>query len=113
MNDLLRPSHYSSYHRVEPVEQARGRETMPVDVVGPICESGDFLALDRPIPRVEPGELLAIGTPAPTASPWRPRTTPGRGRRKCWSSGDRHRAGAPARNSRRPRQRRGRTPRMM
>jgi diaminopimelate decarboxylase len=33
-----------------------------VDVVGPICESGDFLALDRPIPRVEPGELLAVGT---------------------------------------------------
>ncbi|MBR9988974.1 MAG: diaminopimelate decarboxylase [Gemmatimonadetes bacterium] len=61
MNDLLRPSHYSSYHRVEPAVRTPGRETVPVDVVGPICESGDFLALDRPIPRVEPGELLAIG----------------------------------------------------
>jgi diaminopimelate decarboxylase len=62
MNDLLRPSHYSSYHRVEPVARRSDREVVPVDVVGPICESGDFLALDRPIPRVEPGELLAIGT---------------------------------------------------
>jgi diaminopimelate decarboxylase len=62
MNDLLRPSHYASYHRVEPAERIAGRETMPVDVVGPICESGDFLALDRPLRRVEPGELLAIGT---------------------------------------------------
>ena len=62
MNDLLRPSHYSSYHDVNPVTLARGRDTVEVDVVGPICESGDFLALDRPIPRVEPGELLAIST---------------------------------------------------
>jgi diaminopimelate decarboxylase len=62
MNDLLRPSHYASYHRVEPAERVAGRETVPVDVVGPICESGDFLALDRPLRRVEPGELLAIGT---------------------------------------------------
>lgn len=62
MNDLLRPSHYSSYHRVEPAHLTAGRDIIEVDVVGPICESGDFLALDRPIPRVESGELLAIGT---------------------------------------------------
>ncbi|CAN5862326.1 diaminopimelate decarboxylase [soil metagenome] len=62
MNDLLRPSHYSSYHRVDPAVLVPGRETVNVDVVGPICESGDFLALDRPVPRTEPGELLAIGT---------------------------------------------------
>ena len=62
MNDLLRPSHYSSYHRVEPAARIPDRVTVHVDVVGPICESGDFLALDRPIARVEPGELLAIGT---------------------------------------------------
>jgi diaminopimelate decarboxylase len=62
MNDLLRPSHYSSYHRVEPAVRSADRDTVSVDVVGPICESGDFLALDRPIQRVEPGELLAIGT---------------------------------------------------
>jgi diaminopimelate decarboxylase len=62
MNDLLRPSHYSSYHRVDPAHRIAGRTVAHVDVVGPICESGDFLALDRPMPRPEPGELLAIGT---------------------------------------------------
>jgi diaminopimelate decarboxylase len=62
MNDLLRPSHNASYHGVEPVRRDAERPTSPVDVVGPICESGDFLALDRPIARVEPGELLAIRT---------------------------------------------------
>jgi diaminopimelate decarboxylase len=62
MNDLLRPSHYSSYHRVEEVVRHEGRPTRAVDVVGPICETGDFLALDRPIELPEPGELLAIGT---------------------------------------------------
>lgn len=61
MNDLLRPSHYSGYHGVEPVE-SHGREPAAVDVVGPICETGDFLALDREIERVEPGELIAIRT---------------------------------------------------
>jgi diaminopimelate decarboxylase len=59
MNDLLRPSHYSGYHAVEPV-QTRGREVRHVDVVGPICETGDFLALDREVEHVEAGELLAI-----------------------------------------------------
>ncbi len=62
MNDLLRPSHYSSYHRVEPAELHEGRSARTVDIVGPICESGDFLALDRPMEMPEPGELLAIGT---------------------------------------------------
>lgn len=62
MNDLLRPSHYASYHRVEPVEQHEGRERIRVDVVGPICESGDFLALDRDLERPAEGELLAVET---------------------------------------------------
>lgn len=61
MNDLLRPSHYSGYHGVEPVEK-RDRPTARVDVVGPICETGDFLALDREIELVGPGELLAVRT---------------------------------------------------
>jgi diaminopimelate decarboxylase len=61
MNDLLRPSHYAGFHAVEPVE-TRQREHARVDVVGPICETGDFLALDREIERVEPGELLAVRT---------------------------------------------------
>ena len=61
MNDLLRPSHYSGFHAVEPVV-SRQRPTARVDVVGPICETGDFLALDRDMELPEPGELLAIRT---------------------------------------------------
>lgn len=62
MNDLLRPSHYSGYHHVEPVERSPGRELMNVDVVGPICETGDFLALGRELELPREGELLAIRT---------------------------------------------------
>ena len=62
MNDLLRPSHYASYHRVAPAEMHPERDSQKVDVVGPICESGDFLALDRVVERVREGELLVIST---------------------------------------------------
>jgi diaminopimelate decarboxylase len=61
MNDLIRPSHYSGWHAVEPVE-THGRAHGTVDIVGPICETGDFLALDRDIELPRPGELLAIHT---------------------------------------------------
>jgi len=61
MNDLLRPSHYAGWHAVDAVE-LHGRESVRGDVVGPICETGDFLALDRELERPEPGELLAIRT---------------------------------------------------
>ena len=59
MNDLLRPSLYGAFHRIEPVAPRAG-EALPADVVGPVCESGDFLAQDRPLPPVEPGDLLAV-----------------------------------------------------
>lgn len=60
MNDLIRPTLYEGFHRIEPVA-GRGRpDAGPADVVGPICESGDYLAKDRPLPAVEAGELLAI-----------------------------------------------------
>lgn len=62
MNDLLRPSHYASYHIIENAEQHVGRASLSVDVVGPICETGDFLALDRVIDLPQEGELLAIHT---------------------------------------------------
>lgn len=62
MNDLLRPSHYSSYHAVWPSREETDRPRGHVDVVGPVCESGDFLALDREMEMPEPGELLAIRT---------------------------------------------------
>lgn len=60
MNDLLRPSHYSGYHAVEPVTDHPQREHLRADVVGPICETGDFIALDREMQRAEPGDLLAV-----------------------------------------------------
>jgi len=59
MNDLIRPSLYGAYHRVEPVEAHEG-EGSPADLVGPVCESGDFLAKDRDLPVLAPGDLLAI-----------------------------------------------------
>ena len=60
MSELLRPSHYDAYHRIEPVASRGGR--MVADVVGPVCETGDFLALDRELPELEPGDLLAVHT---------------------------------------------------
>ncbi len=59
MNDLIRPALYQAYQHVEPVGPAR-EPVRQVDVVGPICESGDFLAKDRPLPAVRRGELLAV-----------------------------------------------------
>ncbi len=59
MNDLLRPSHYEAHHEIEPVlPTSAPRQT--VDIVGPVCESGDFLALDRAMPNVGAGTLLAV-----------------------------------------------------
>ena len=58
MTDLLRPSHYNAYHRIEALEAVEGRSR--VDVVGPVCESGDFLALDRELEDVRAGDLMAI-----------------------------------------------------
>jgi diaminopimelate decarboxylase len=59
MNDLIRPALYQAHQRVEPVGPPRGPERV-VDVVGPVCESGDFLAKQRPLPGVEAGDLLAV-----------------------------------------------------
>jgi diaminopimelate decarboxylase len=62
MNDLMRPSLYGSYHDIVPVEQAKAKGARrKSDVVGPVCESADCFASDRPIPSsVEDGDLLAI-----------------------------------------------------
>jgi diaminopimelate decarboxylase len=71
MNDLIRPALYESYHRILPVvippgwspppdgTDTQGPGTEPWDVVGPICESGDFLAKERPLPRLDRGTLIA------------------------------------------------------
>jgi diaminopimelate decarboxylase len=61
MNDLMRPSLYDAYHPVLPVlEPAVGEPFEPVDVVGPVCETGDTLAVQRLLPSLTPGELVAI-----------------------------------------------------
>ena len=59
MNDLIRPAFYNSFHEIFPVKENR-RNTQVVDIVGPICESGDFLAVDREFPTVESGDNLAV-----------------------------------------------------
>jgi len=61
MNDLMRPTLYGSLHQILPIEQ-RTQETFLADVVGPLCETGDFLARDREMPLVEPGDLVAVMT---------------------------------------------------
>lgn len=59
MNDLMRPSLYGAYHEIRPVDE-QNREEITADIVGPICESGDFLARDRKIGLPAPGDLLAV-----------------------------------------------------
>ena len=59
MNDLIRPSLYEAYHEIVPVVKKK-RKSQVVDVVGPICESGDFLAQEREMPQTAPDELLAV-----------------------------------------------------
>ncbi|MDR1110160.1 MAG: diaminopimelate decarboxylase [Deltaproteobacteria bacterium] len=59
MNDLIRPSLYGAFHGIVPVAE-NGGVPSPANVVGPVCESGDFLAKDRPLPPVGPGDLLAV-----------------------------------------------------
>ena len=59
MNDLLRPSLYNAYHRIDLVEPKEGEES-ETDIVGPICESGDFLAKDALFPKLDAGDLLVV-----------------------------------------------------
>ena len=60
MNDLMRPALYQAYHEIQPVHLPMDRPSVSADIVGPVCESGDFLAKDRDMKAVEIGELLAI-----------------------------------------------------
>ncbi|MDW8308697.1 MAG: diaminopimelate decarboxylase [Verrucomicrobiales bacterium] len=61
MNDLIRPAFYDAYHEIVPVTRARpGAHMTACDVVGPVCESGDFFCKDRPLPPVSEGDLLAL-----------------------------------------------------
>jgi diaminopimelate decarboxylase len=63
MNDLVRPTLYDAYHDIWPIRESLRRGTLAAaDVVGPVCESGDFLAKDRPVPALSSGDLLAVMT---------------------------------------------------
>jgi diaminopimelate decarboxylase len=60
MNDLIRPTLYEAWHDIVPISEAAGAETQAVDIVGPVCETGDTFARQRPLPPVAAGDLLAI-----------------------------------------------------
>jgi diaminopimelate decarboxylase len=63
MNDLVRPTLYDAFHQITPVlEPAAGAPRLTVDVVGPVCETGDYLGHDRDLPRLAAGDLIAVGT---------------------------------------------------
>ena len=62
MNDLIRPALYQAHHEILPVREAAGGPAVIADIVGPVCETGDFFARGREIVPVEPGDLLAICT---------------------------------------------------
>ncbi len=62
MNDLIRPALYRAHHEILPVKRDASRGTVVADIVGPVCESGDFLAKDREVANVFPGDLVAICT---------------------------------------------------
>jgi len=59
MNDLIRPSLYGSFHAIQPARRS-GKKTIKADIVGPICESGDFLAKEREIQELQAGDLIAV-----------------------------------------------------
>jgi diaminopimelate decarboxylase len=60
MNDLIRPALYQSYHEIVPVREAQDSVREPMDIVGPVCESGDFFAQDRQLPEMKEGDLIAL-----------------------------------------------------
>ena len=59
MNDLIRPALYGSYHEIVPLKESHATTTK-IDVVGPVCESGDFFAQEREMPPLQAGDLLAV-----------------------------------------------------
>jgi diaminopimelate decarboxylase len=62
MNDLIRPALYQAHHEITPVDEIPNELSMTADVVGPVCETGDFFARDRRLPALKPGDLIALRT---------------------------------------------------
>jgi diaminopimelate decarboxylase len=60
MNDLIRPALYQAHHEILPIQQPVGKSSVTADIVGPVCESGDFFARDRNLPTVKPGDLVLL-----------------------------------------------------
>jgi diaminopimelate decarboxylase len=60
MNDLIRPALYHAHHEIIPIKQPAGKSTVTADIVGPVCESGDFFARDRVLPPVKPNDLVLL-----------------------------------------------------
>ncbi len=60
MNDLIRPALYHAHHEIIPVKQPTGKSSLTADVVGPVCESGDFFARDRALPTIKPNDLVLL-----------------------------------------------------
>jgi diaminopimelate decarboxylase len=60
MNDLIRPALYHAHHEIIPIKQPVGKSTLTADIVGPVCESGDFFARDRVLPPVKPNDLVLL-----------------------------------------------------
>jgi diaminopimelate decarboxylase len=60
MNDLIRPTLYQAHHEIVPVRQPRSEASITADIVGPVCESGDFFARDRALPAIKPGDLVVL-----------------------------------------------------
>lgn len=87
MNDLIRPALYQGYHEIIPVREHPSGSCVTADVVGPICESGDFLAQNRDMPDVRQGELLAVLSAGAYGFPCLPTTIHGLWRKKSWWTG--------------------------
>ncbi len=83
MNDLIRPAFYDAYHEIVPLER-KARPMIASDVVGGICESGDYFCKDRPLPKLGEGDLLAMFSAGAYGSSWVQITTPVRCQRKFW-----------------------------
>ena len=87
MNDLFRPSLYNAYHEIVPVVLGVATDEIEtVDVVGPVCESGDFFARGREMPQWKKANCWRFWMPEPMGCRWLRITTRGRERRKCWST---------------------------
>jgi diaminopimelate decarboxylase len=101
MNDLIRPALYESYHQIVPVVQPSmsRNKTEKMDIVGPVCESGDFLPRIREMPELRPGDLLAVMSAAPMDLSWRPITIRAHCRLRHWCAETKSRSFANVRRS--------------